>query len=104
MPPVPIKYVDPAIGKSLGELLAVDREKLNRGGVEITSGDERCILFGHVARAAISDLAAAWAPDVPTQEKLTKVERKFTELIRSLRIGQSDQRVAESVAASSGPR
>jgi hypothetical protein len=69
-------------GDSLTETLASDRAELLRGGVKVTGGDERCILFGHISRTAISKLSPGWNRALTTELKLSLVRDALAELAR----------------------
>ena len=64
--PPPKKYV-------LEDALARDLEALRQGGLKITPGDSRCVLFGQVIRKAINDLARLWNKADHTTVKLNKL-------------------------------
>jgi putative DNA methylase len=97
-PPVPPELASQGVGKPLRVMLDNDRAQLKLGGIETTVGDERCILFGHAARAAIQCLASTWRPDIPTSEKLATAQRVLEDLIRSAEITEPDRHLGESVA------
>lgn len=53
--------------------LEADIQALKRGGVKVTSGDLRCISFGHMTRLAVQQLAPCWQPAAPTLVKFKRV-------------------------------
>lgn len=50
-----------------------DCELLREGGVEPTPGDARCILFGHLIRAAICGLRSSWNKTAKVRARLSTV-------------------------------
>ena len=81
-PPLPAACANTTDGDSLTEKVASDRAELLRGGVKVTGGDERCILFGHIARAAIDRLAPGWNRRLAADRKLSLVCDALAELAR----------------------
>ena len=81
-PPLPAAFASKMDGHSLTETVASDRAELLRGGVKVTGGDERCILFGHISRAAISKLSPRWNRALTTELKLSLVRDALAELAR----------------------
>ena len=101
--PLPAVLDSQAVGVSLQDMLNNDRAQLRRGAIETTAGDERCMLFGHAARAAIHYLAPTWTRDSPTSEKLATVQRILEELIRSVEKKESNRGIEEPVTEILGP-
>ncbi len=60
--------------EALALLVREDFDKLFRGGVRLTLGDIRCIVFGHLTRLAVWNLRGKWDKDEPTKEKLRKIQ------------------------------
>ena len=64
-------------GTTPAKLAGLVRDDINRLGqshVQVTFGDVRCILFGHLIRLAIEDLrAASWDTSVRIQDRLNAV-------------------------------
>jgi adenine-specific DNA methylase len=58
------------------ELLS-DIEALQAGGLELTMGDIRCVLFGHLSKNAINSLAATWDKADDTVAKLDRLAQSF---------------------------
>jgi len=79
-------------------MLNEDRTQLKNGGIETTTGDERCMLFGQAARVAIRHLGPTWKLDMPTSEKLAIVQGVLEELIRLGEPTNWDRDAGESVA------
>ena len=50
-----------------------DEEALRRAGVEVSAGDHRCILFGHLTRLAVQKLSSKWESAATAQVKLKLV-------------------------------
>jgi putative DNA methylase len=55
-------------------LVLEDLRNLAAGGVRLTPGDVRCVVFGHVVRLAIWNLRKTWDAACPVAEKLAAVE------------------------------
>jgi putative DNA methylase len=51
-------------------LVSEDLKQLRAAGVTPTSGDIRCIVFGHVTRMAVWNLRTGWNADRPIKDKL----------------------------------
>ncbi|MGO9243069.1 MAG: DUF1156 domain-containing protein [Bryobacteraceae bacterium] len=81
-PPLAAACADKIGGDSLTGAVASDRTELLRGGVKVTGGDERCILFGHISRAAISKLSPGWNRALTTELKLRLVREALADLAR----------------------
>jgi hypothetical protein len=65
------------IFNSMEELTRIVRDDLGQlrlAGVKGTTGDIRCITFGHLTRMAIWLLRPSWDTSVPTAEKLSRFE------------------------------
>jgi len=59
--------------KRVAELVEEDLAKLRAGNVRPTSGDVRCIAYGHLIRLAIWNLRQAWDKNLDTDKRLSKV-------------------------------
>jgi hypothetical protein len=46
-----------------------DVEQLKAGGVRVTPGDQRCLIYGHLVEAAIQHLRPNWDPESPVAAK-----------------------------------
>jgi len=77
-PPLPAELLD-GEPRTISELVATDRDLLTKGGVKVTAGDERCVGFGHITRAAICSLASSWDPSASIEARLERVERAITD-------------------------
>lgn len=64
----------------LAEIVAHDLGQVAEGGRKPTTGDTRCIIFGHLTRMAIWNLRKDWNTNLPTEVKLDR----FAEAIRAL--------------------
>jgi len=64
----------------LANIVRNDLTQLAEAGCDATTGDIRCILFGHVARMAVWNLRNSWDDGLSTE---TKLER-FAEAVRAL--------------------
>ena len=61
------------------DLVVSDLEQLRAGGVKPTTGDTRCIVFGHLTRMGIWRLRAVWDSAIPVQERLSRFATILTE-------------------------
>ena len=59
---------------ALEGMLRSDLESLQLAGMTPTSGDARCLLFGHLTRLALWQLRPTWHCDTPVADKLELVE------------------------------
>jgi adenine-specific DNA methylase len=59
------------------DALHKDLTALYEGGLKITLGDIRCVLFGHIIREAINSLAPVWNKADVTATKLAALEQCF---------------------------
>ncbi|MDR1873278.1 MAG: DUF1156 domain-containing protein [Deltaproteobacteria bacterium] len=57
--------------------LFYDIKSLKNGGLNVTNGDIRCVIFGHMIMYLISALASDWNKDDIVTVKLDKVSRYF---------------------------
>jgi adenine-specific DNA methylase len=62
-----------ADGDDLVGIVEDELSQLRAGGVKPTAGDIRCIVFGHLARLAVTDLVVEWDRGRPTEERLARV-------------------------------
>jgi len=70
---IPRKWISNS-PEGIAFLVAEDLEKLEKGGVNPTQGDIRCIIFGHLIRLAIWFLRGNWDKSRPCQDRLRIVE------------------------------
>ena len=56
--------------EELVRIVGEDRAQLSRAGRSPTLGDTRCLIFGHLTRIAVWNLAKAWNRDSSPREKL----------------------------------
>jgi adenine-specific DNA methylase len=64
------------LAESLDEVAGIvekDLKQLRAGNVKPTSGDTRCITYGHLIRLAIWSLRIGWDKTVPTTSRIAKV-------------------------------
>lgn len=69
-----------ASADELTTILAHDVAQLTEAGRKPTTGDTRCIIFGHLTRMAIWNLRSEWDPTLPTKDKL----QLFADAVRAL--------------------
>jgi putative DNA methylase len=55
-------------------LVLADLRGLAEGGVRLTPGDVRCVVFGHVVRLAVWNLRKTWDAARPVEEKLAAMD------------------------------
>ncbi|HVP65710.1 MAG TPA: hypothetical protein VMT17_00445 [Anaeromyxobacteraceae bacterium] len=60
--------------------LRADAAAVRKGGVRLRPGDLRCLLAGHVARAAVRSLHASWAAEAPVAGRLRTVQGRLEEI------------------------
>jgi len=63
--------------------LRADALAMRRAGVRATPGDLRCLLAGHVARAAVRALRPTWASDAPLPARLRFARERAEEIARA---------------------
>jgi putative DNA methylase len=61
----------------LGRIVRDDVGQLRLAGVSATTGDIRCIIFGHLTRMAIWNLRSNWNAHAPTAEKLSAIAKSL---------------------------
>ena len=89
-------------GEELVSIVASDLAQLAEAGRTPTTGDTRCILFGHLTRMAIWNLRQEWDAARPTGEKL----ERFSEAVSSLADAEevlARLKVAPEAHAPAGP-
>lgn len=69
---VPRKCVVDSIDR-VAELVNDDLDKLRSGNVKLTTGDMRCIAYGHLIRLAIWNLRKTWEKDTDIKKRLSTV-------------------------------
>ena len=60
--------------EEVAKIVEKDLALLKAGNVNPTSGDIRCITFGHLIRLAIWSLRSDWEVNIPTDNRLSKIE------------------------------
>jgi len=60
--------------EALAQVVRYDVALLKDGGVNVTRGDVRCIIFGHLTRLAIWNLHSKWKKSEPVARRLKTVE------------------------------
>jgi len=66
--------------ETLRLVLGTDITDLQQSGVSPTSGDIRCLLFGHLIRLAVWELHSIWDNETPTKAKLAQVKDKLQQI------------------------
>jgi adenine-specific DNA methylase len=61
--------------KQVAVLVKEDLAKLAAGGLKVTCGDTRCVMFGHLVRLAVWYLRKGWEEELPVSERVLKVAR-----------------------------
>lgn len=59
--------------EELAHLMAHELEEMQHAGMKPTTGDTRCIAFGHLTRMAIWRLHPGWEANRPTRDKLEDI-------------------------------
>jgi len=59
--------------EELAHLMVHELEELQHAGMKPTTGDTRCIAFGHLTRMAIWRLNPGWEANRPTRDKLEEI-------------------------------
>lgn len=76
---IPKKWlVETASG--IAEIVEADLGALRRGGLQATSGDIRCIIFGHLVRLAVWRMRNSWDSTCPIHTKLEAVRQEIDHL------------------------
>jgi hypothetical protein len=68
--------------EEFSRMVADDLDQLRAGGVTLTRGDLRCIIFGHLVRMAVWNMRRCWDAAAPVNRKLATVERYLSTLPR----------------------
>jgi hypothetical protein len=63
-----------ATPEAIKQTLLTDLENLQRAGLTPTTGDARCLLFGHLARLAVWQLRSSWRSDLSVTAQLAQVK------------------------------
>jgi adenine-specific DNA methylase len=66
--------------EELADLVKDDMKALAQGGLNISQGDAKCIIYGHLTRLAVWNLRETWDLKLPAIDKIAKVMswyRKF---------------------------
>ena len=71
-------------GAELAERLDSDEEQLRLGGVKVTAGDRRCILFGHLTRITVQQFSSHWDARLNTAEKFNLVSQVMKRIMASV--------------------
>jgi adenine-specific DNA methylase len=66
--------------EELAAIVARDLALLSEAGRKPTTGDTRCIIFGHLTRMAVWNLRKSWDRTLPTAEKLLRFGQAVTTL------------------------
>ena len=66
--------------EQLAEILDEELSALEAAGMNLSDGDVRCIVFGHLARMAIWRLRGGWDENMPTAHKLLLVRGEMDRL------------------------
>lgn len=61
----------------IAQIVEIDVEDLRCGGVQVTRGDLRCIILGHITRLAVWTLKNSWDRQSEVEAKLGIVEEQF---------------------------
>ncbi len=64
--------------EAVAQLVADDLLKLRQGGLKPSSGDVRCIIYGHLVRLAVWRLRREWKTDWSVSRKMTQVAKELS--------------------------
>lgn len=81
--------------EKIASLVLEDLEKLAAGGMKVTPGNARCVLFGHLVRLTVWHLRNRWDTTLPWVEKLNMVAR-FMQRLDGARILEEYLRIQPS--------
>lgn len=68
------RYSLPDSSEELFPLIRRDIEHLRQGGVTLTLGDVRCLIYGHLIRLTVWYLRKSWDSHIDTEEKLSIID------------------------------
>ncbi len=74
---VPRRWIVQA-AEDLAVLIQEEVQALAAGGLKATQGDIRCIVHGHLTRLAVWNLRSGWNREMPTLERMEKVESWYS--------------------------
>lgn len=60
--------------KAIAKIVSRDVGQLLAGGVKVSRGDIRCLIYGHLTRLVIWQLRDVWDPSVPVAKRLRSVQ------------------------------
>lgn len=66
--------------EKIAALIMKELEELEKGGVPVTRGDTRCIIYGHLIRLAVWYLRATWDKSLNWDKKFALIARMIDEL------------------------
>ncbi|MDK2816346.1 MAG: hypothetical protein PWR22_975 [Moorella sp. (in: firmicutes)] len=66
--------------EKIATLIIRELEELEKGGVSVTRGDTRCIIYGHLIRLAVWYLRASWDKSLSWDKKFVLIARMIDEL------------------------
>lgn len=66
--------------EQIAALIIKELEELEKGGVPVTRGDTRCIIYGHLIRLAVWYLRATWDKNLSWDKKFALIARMIDEL------------------------
>lgn len=87
------------VGAECAAALRADAASMRAAGLNITVGDLRCLLAGHVARAAIRMLRPVWRPEAPLADRLSTARGRLEQLARLTDVQATVDIVAGSAEA-----
>jgi adenine-specific DNA methylase len=66
--------------KEIAELVIDDLGLLKAGGLKVTKGDARCVIYGHLIRLTVWNMRKSWVSSVTWSEKLRIIAQAVHEL------------------------
>ncbi|MCX7257024.1 MAG: hypothetical protein NTZ64_09870 [Polaromonas sp.] len=90
----------------LAQLMSLELDELRAAGMKPTSGDVRCIAFGHITRMAIWNLRPSWESYAPTTAKMNAIKAAMNALatVDQVREALENSRPGTAPGASSHPK
>jgi putative DNA methylase len=82
--------------ENLKRILKRDLENLQQANLDLTIGDARCLLYGHLTRLAVWQLRPIWSDEAPIKTKLAQVK---TEMQRIYPLDLTNRLAAEVVSS-----
>lgn len=66
--------------REIAELVIDDLDRLKAGGLKVTKGDARCVIYGHLIRLTVWNMRKSWDCSATWNDKLRVIARAVQEL------------------------